>query len=739
MREGRAGIACVAVGRLAIAALILSIACGGSGDSSSNGPATPVTPTTTMPTLTSVSPSSGSAGSTTNVVLSGTGFVSGATTVSVAESGVSVADVTVSGATSLSAGFIVDAAAAAGTRGVTVTTAGGTSGSQTFTINPAPIRPPTLTAVAPSTGVAGSMVNVTLTGTNFATGATTVAVSGSGVTVGSVTVSSAGSLTTSFAIGAAATPGTRSVTVTTAAGASPAQTFTIAALIVGTNSWPVPAYNGATGKGVIIAILDRGIQYQHPDFIKPDGTTRIKGMLDMTGQSYCSATNPAPVEYTEAQINAALRGGAPLGMRDAVGHGTVTAGIATGNGSAAAGGKFAGVAPEADILVVKLTSDGAPGHDTQPAEAAFTACYDQALDWIDQKVAALNEPVVTLINSGVMLWGPTDGTSALSRKIDALYANRPGHIFISPSGDEGGLATHAGGSYSNAPVTVSFHRQSATASQLAMWYTGSAPAQVTIAFDDGTTIGPVAPGQTVNMNSVFAAQYPVGQEFYPATSTSGDHFVSISITGHATTGLLTIQPTNSATGRFDLYSDAGATTTFDDHVVPGRLTDQSATKSAIVVGASVNANSWVDIDNVSRTVASDVVSALWSGSGVGPTRDGRMGMDIIAAGEGVFAAYSTSSYWGTLRFDLVQGSNGYYGRQGATSGASPILTGAVALMLQFRPTLTNEQARALIRNTAISDGNTGATPNNAWGYGKLNIMGLIDQVSAGSTSARRRP
>jgi subtilisin family serine protease len=33
---------------------------------------------------------------------------------------------------------------------------------------------------------------------------------------------------------------------------------------------------GVTGKGVTIAILDRGIDWQHPDFIKPDGTTRIK-------------------------------------------------------------------------------------------------------------------------------------------------------------------------------------------------------------------------------------------------------------------------------------------------------------------------------------------------------------------------------------------------------------------------------------------------------------------------------
>src|SRR5690242_9710912 len=43
---------------------------------------------------------------------------------------------------------------------------------------------------------------------------------------------------------------------------------------------------GVTGKGVVIAILDRGIDYQHPDFRNADGTTRIKWMLDMSGQNY---------------------------------------------------------------------------------------------------------------------------------------------------------------------------------------------------------------------------------------------------------------------------------------------------------------------------------------------------------------------------------------------------------------------------------------------------------------------
>src|SRR6266852_2087569 len=114
-----------------------------------------------------------------------------------------------------------------------------------------------------------------------------------------------------------------------------------------------------------------------------------------------------------------------------VGYGTLTAGIAAANGRAFAGGKYQGMAPGADLIIVKSTSDGAPAHDGQPPEAPFLANLMQALDWVDQKITALQEPAVGLINSGVQ-WGPIDGTSDVSRKIDQVFGlDRPGRIYVS--------------------------------------------------------------------------------------------------------------------------------------------------------------------------------------------------------------------------------------------------------------------------------------------------------------------
>src|SRR5579871_6621616 len=109
---------------------------------------------------------------------------------------------------------------------------------------------------------------------------------------------------------------------------------------------------GVDGSGVTIAILDRGIDWTHPDFIKADGTTRIRAMLDMSGQNLCDPGNPPPIEYTEAQINAALAGGPTVAERDAVGHSTSTAGTAAGNGRALPDLHYRGIATGADLVIV---------------------------------------------------------------------------------------------------------------------------------------------------------------------------------------------------------------------------------------------------------------------------------------------------------------------------------------------------------------------------------------------------
>ncbi|HVZ59746.1 MAG TPA: IPT/TIG domain-containing protein [Terriglobales bacterium] len=165
------------------------------------------------PTLTSASPNSGQQSQTLNVVLAGTNFLNGATCSFGA--GITVNSCTFNSATQLTANLTVAALATVGTRTVTVTNPNALSASLTsgFTVVAAPPPPaPTLTSISPNSGQQTQTLNITLTGSNFVSGATCSF--GAGITVNSCTVNTSLQATASITIAGSATIGTRSVTFT---------------------------------------------------------------------------------------------------------------------------------------------------------------------------------------------------------------------------------------------------------------------------------------------------------------------------------------------------------------------------------------------------------------------------------------------------------------------------------------------------------------------------------------------
>src|SRR5262249_44943603 len=141
------------------------------------------------PTLTSITPNSGTPGTNVNVTLTGTNFAFGAT-VNSSNPGVTASNISVASATQITA-TLTSEARATGAAKISVTVGGNTSGVVAFSINP---LLPTLTSIGPNAGAPGTNVNVTLTGTNFAFGAT-VNSSNPGVTASNISVASATQIT----------------------------------------------------------------------------------------------------------------------------------------------------------------------------------------------------------------------------------------------------------------------------------------------------------------------------------------------------------------------------------------------------------------------------------------------------------------------------------------------------------------------------------------------------------------
>lgn len=191
--------------------------------------------------------------------------------------------------------------------------------------------------------------------------------------------------------------------------------------------------DGLTGKGVLVGILDSGIDYFHKDFRNEDGSTRILSLQDqILGQT-----------FTKEEIDAALFQGRRdqaselVPSVDRTGHGTAVAGIAAGNGRES-DGRYRGVAYESDLLVVRL---GIPDPDGFPR----TTEVMKGLDFLVQKALEWNRPIAVNMSFG-NTYGSHDGSSLFERYIDQM-ADVGRNVIVIGTGNEGDRAGHMMGNF----------------------------------------------------------------------------------------------------------------------------------------------------------------------------------------------------------------------------------------------------------------------------------------------------
>lgn len=451
------------------------------------------------------------------------------------------------------------------------------------------------------------------------------------------------------------------------------------------------------GTGVLVAIIDSGIDYANLDFRNADGTTRIYALWDQTipgnpPEGYVQGT-----EYTQEKINEALQQENRtermkiVPSEDRSGHGTAVAGIAAGNGRGSKGARYQGVASESGILVVKL---GTPREEGFPRTTELM----QAIDYVVKKAQRAGRPVAINISFG-NTYGSHTGTSLLERFI-ADIANLWKSVICIGMGNEGASAGHTAGTLEEnteerIPLAVQMKE---TAINVQIWKSYHDIVDISMISPAGVQIGPIPEvigtqrfvvGDTEILlyygePSPFHVSQEIFIEFLPKDS-------------YITPGIwqFVLTPRKIVTGEYDLWLPSenvlNRGTAFRYPTERGTLTIPSTSQRVISVGA---------YDSLTFAYAD------FSGRG---GLEGESKPDLVAPGVDITAPTPS----------------GIYQTFTGTSFATPFVSGAAALMMEWGivrgndPYLYGEKVKAYLRRGARPLPGFTEYPNPQVGYGAL--------------------
>lgn len=536
-----------------------------------------------------------------------------------------------------------------------------------------------------------------------------------------------------------------------------------------------------SGRGVVVGIVDSGIDVAHADFRRADGSTRVRWLLDFGRPALgrhpeleaalgCDRSIDCAV-YEGADIDELLNNETPLDEpRDALGHGTHVASLAAGNGLSAAPARYVGVAPEAELIVARVTSTGS---------AIADADIVRATAFVFERAEDLGLPAVVNLSLGSD-FGPHDGSSALERALaDLVGAGRPGRAIVLAAGNSAGLyvdASDDGAAPLGIHTEVHLPRQSSLTlplltplrprddARLDVWLEmrpGDA-VSVGLELDGRTLIAPVSAGETASSSGgsfdagVHNRDPDQGRTLHPSANVlirgiwpESSQF-ALRLEGHGSVSVW-------VQGLGALDPSRGPGPLIAGGLKTGTINVPASHPLLIAVGATLNRSDWTDFDGHAislpshgalRDAPADTTAFF---SSAGPNSLGTMKPDLVAPGANVIGALSeladprASSGAGMFGADEhcaprdeCNVVDDFHAVASGTSLAAPLVTGAIALLLEGDPELTQEQLRGLLQAGARPLEGVLFSEQQA-GIGALDIDGALSAQREVTRPSERLP
>ena len=552
----------------------------------------------------------------------------------------------------------------------------------------------------------------------------------------------------------------------------------------------------ADGKGVMVGVADTGLDVTHPEMRDEAGGSRVAWMLDLSlepggvhpeleqqfGIKDDSGKVVAGRVFSKQDIDDLLvridngfcneKSGKKCAPSDEIGHGTHVTGIAASTG--AQGGKYAGIAPKADIVFVRVTRGVSDGIENDDLVRAVQFMFDRA--------DAEKRPMVVNLSLGSD-FGPHDGTFLWEQAIAAQVGpEHPGRVVVAAAGNSGSIVEtpiHQSVRVNpGARMRVPIRTGGADSGSVQVWITLRRFADLKIGLEgpDGEWIAPVAPGHQNGKNTddynagvIFGSNLDnspipessrgavvVWQGKWPA----GTYYVTLEGSGMAELYM-------QGLGDASLGGDRPAS--FVNGVREGTINLPATHPSIIGVGCTVNRPRWSSIAGadvalkvpvldregglpIQRAITTQAESpthrdlvdgeVCWFSS-AGPTAAGVPKPEIAAPGALVVSALSRTATPGSPGSVFTSATcprtksggtdkrclqiDDTHGIAIGTSMSSPVVAGVVALLLQADPTLTQDKVLALLQAGAHRFRSPAVFEDQA-GPGEVDALASLDAL-----------